>query len=75
MKRARKSDCCACGNDNAEVEHAEEGGAYAAVKSVGHPDGNTDADSPKFVCDYKRGTIASDFHRGEKLQLNDVSNL
>lgn len=56
VKRVRNSfDCCCwvCGNDGGEVvEHAEVGGgAYA-----GHPDGNTtDVDSPKVVCDCKRG--------------------
>lgn len=69
VKSVRNSDdCCVCGNDGAEMEHAEVGGAYVSkfVGDVAHPDGNTDVDSPKSVCDYKKGTIASVFHRGQK---------
>lgn len=65
VKRARNSDdCCACGNDVAAV-----GGAYALkdVGDVGHPVGNTDVHSPKFVCDYKRGQPVSISPRPKKL--------
>jgi hypothetical protein len=66
VKRLRNSeDCDACGNDGAEVEYAEAGGAYASkvAGEAGHPVDNTDCDSPKFICDYKsRDKIASVFH-------------
>ncbi len=65
VKRVRNSDdCCACGNDVAAV-----GGAYAlkVVGDVGHPVGNSDVHSPKFVCDYKRGQPRQFFTAAKKL--------
>jgi len=70
VKRVRNSDCCACGNKGAAVEHAEVGGPYALkVKGeVAHPDGNPGVDSPKFVCDYKGGDNRVSFYRGQTLK-------